>query len=822
MIEIMGIWRRQSAVIVVAALLYVLVSAVPAAAAGGYGELLRFSGEGTNKLGSEFEFEGEEAHAFAAEPEGGRIFVGTESDELSEKLRIQTYNSAGAYEGEALLNTPKLPKGMSFQEYEGFALAPSEGRIYVLDTFKRFPEAGIDPGSVAAGALYAFKNTPSAGGKLEAATGTGIGKEGILGTPETLGGNSETPGTALLEPSGITVDPKTGEILILGVVDAGAGALHPAVEHVGPSGSVLFTWVDPELVSKEEEPDSPAVSAGGELFFEGGDELFALPAASKSGAPELVFSLAEPSGWQTGPFASELVAFGEGETGDGGGLAITAEGGGSTSGRIVAFAEVDAESEAGVAGESRNGALDLSYSEAGGHVSVAELGWTGGAPGEGRGEPMKPCEIGFADANPLVATVSDEDIYVLSPAWGQVIEFGPTGSGCPTAHEAPGGLEVTLDGKRVVNLETSDTATLTAKVVQADVLSVKWIFGDGQEALVTTPTGEETQTAQTTHKFVDAGKLPVEAIIHTDDLATPELHVTTTVDVTESGKSAPIVTRNPKSVSLVEGETAKFEASASGEPQPTAQWEESTDGGAKWQPIAGQTATALTFEHVAVAQSGYEYRATFSNGVGSPVSSAAATLTVETKKAHEEKVEKEKLEEEERLKKEKESQNGGGGSNGGGSGQGSSGGGSGGSGSSGSGGSGGGSGGVAGFTEGSPRATLAGSSLSASAGGTIVVKVSCPAGVSSCNGTVTLRTLGAVSARAAASKKAILTLAQGSFSVVGGKVKAITLHLSSKARSLLARSHSLRAQVSIVASDPSGQTQTVRSTATISLAKHHH
>ena len=123
-----------------------------------------------------------------------------------------------------------------------------------------------------------------------------------------------------------------------------------------------------------------------------------------------------------------------------------------------------------------------------------------------------------------------------------------------------------------------------------------------------------------------------------------------------------------------------------------------------------------------------------------------------------------------------------------------------------------------------PEAELASTSLTASASGTVLVEVSCPAGESSCTGTVTLRTLNAVSARATAhqSKKpkaAILTLAVGSFKVAGGQVTTVKLHLSSAARTLLAHTHVLRARARIFARDPAGATHTAQTTITIRAAR---
>jgi hypothetical protein len=115
-------------------------------------------------------------------------------------------------------------------------------------------------------------------------------------------------------------------------------------------------------------------------------------------------------------------------------------------------------------------------------------------------------------------------------------------------------------------------------------------------------------------------------------------------------------------------------------------------------------------------------------------------------------------------------------------------------------------------------ASLAATSLAVSPSGVLALKVNC-SGQSSCKGIVTLRTLKAVSAGA---RKAVLILATGSFSVAGGKVAAVALHLSPKARKLLAKLHVLRARATVVAHDSEGKLHTMQATVTLRLkAKHH-
>ena len=235
----------------------------------------------------------------------------------------------------------------------------------------------------------------------------------------------------------------------------------------------------------------------------------------------------------------------------------------------------------------------------------------------------------------------------------------------------------------------------------------------------------------------------------------------------------PTVTKDPLNVSVLEGGEATFEAAASGVPAPTVQWELSTNKGASWSAVAGVTSDTLKVSDAKTSESGDEYRAVFTN-TGGKAETTDATLTVESKLKHEEEAARA---------------------------------------------------GVLGFKEASPDATVASTSLQARGSGAVSLKISCPTGVSSCEGTVTLRTFNAVMAGvagAAKAKAAVLTLATGSFAVPGGEVRMVTLHLSAKARALLARSHVLRVRVMIVAHDPAGGTHTGRTIATLRAPKVKH
>jgi hypothetical protein len=116
-----------------------------------------------------------------------------------------------------------------------------------------------------------------------------------------------------------------------------------------------------------------------------------------------------------------------------------------------------------------------------------------------------------------------------------------------------------------------------------------------------------------------------------------------------------------------------------------------------------------------------------------------------------------------------------------------------------------------------PDARLASTTLDATASGAVKIRISCPALEIRCFGTVSLRTLNAVRAAARTHKRkaAVLTLATGSFSVAGGKVTTVVLHLSAKARALLGRAHTLKVRATIIARDPAGAKHTNQTVVTL-------
>jgi hypothetical protein len=88
----------------------------------------------------------------------------------------------------------------------------------------------------------------------------------------------------------------------------------------------------------------------------------------------------------------------------------------------------------------------------------------------------------------------------------------------------------------------------------------------------------------------------------------------------------PHVTLNPLSQSVAVGSGVAFTAAATGVPEPHIEWQRSIDSGKTWAKYS--TAAELVIVSVSAGEQGYEFRASFSNGIGEPAISSAATLTV--------------------------------------------------------------------------------------------------------------------------------------------------------------------------------------------------
>jgi alpha-tubulin suppressor-like RCC1 family protein len=89
----------------------------------------------------------------------------------------------------------------------------------------------------------------------------------------------------------------------------------------------------------------------------------------------------------------------------------------------------------------------------------------------------------------------------------------------------------------------------------------------------------------------------------------------------------PVVTAQPVNLTVEVGQSASFEATASGFPAPSVQWEVSSNGGSSFSPLSGATADRLTIPEAKASENGEELRAVFTNSAGR-ATSEVAILTV--------------------------------------------------------------------------------------------------------------------------------------------------------------------------------------------------
>jgi hypothetical protein len=108
---------------------------------------------------------------------------------------------------------------------------------------------------------------------------------------------------------------------------------------------------------------------------------------------------------------------------------------------------------------------------------------------------------------------------------------------------------------------------------------------------------------------------------------TNSLGSATTTAATLTVQFAPTVTTNPVNHSVTAGQSVTFNAAATANPTATVQWQVSTDGGTTFIDITGANSAILTLTNVSASQNGYQYRAVFTNSLGS-ATTLSAILTV--------------------------------------------------------------------------------------------------------------------------------------------------------------------------------------------------
>lgn len=828
------------ALVLTALLLCAAPSAVHAAEVNGYGELTRF-GE-TGDLGGQLDET--RTRAIGVDPTDNSVYVLDEPEEGSgtkRKLRLQKFAaSGGKYALTASVTitetSPELaPVATVEPAVEGLAIDPSGKRVYFLAADlrgKALKQASREGGKgiLVASTLYAFSTEPS-GATLVPAAETKAG--GVVAGPAELEAQSETPGKALLAPRGITVDPATHEAIIFAHVNEGdekedqisSAKDHYVLQRVTKTGTLGDRYTDKTDRLKEQGefsfkplPNSPVVvSAGGKehvyLIYAG---LAEVPYEFKSTMPPTLIAASKNP--------QEGIEFGL-SSGLGLGGRLTAGPDGTIYGTGDAIIENE---EPGSSGERRDGIVAFSGADG------SPIGWTGGQQLH-ETAPQEKCVISPAvfNGHPLVAAGSEGKVFALAPEFllrqveGEpiieeienppgseefeevetptfeqlsgpffpaLVEFGPGGSGCPQASAtAPAAKVNGIEVKGEEAVRSGSEVAFSSHLKRADALKVEWDFGDGNKQTVS---GDQAQDPSVKHKYEKEGKFTVTETISVDNLAsatqsvyrggelvTPTITLTRAILISRPLPS--VIFSAPETVTV--GQTASFESHSTDPNGPSAlPLENVWSFGDGAPPTASSSAASVT--HAYSVAGAYTVRLTVTDQLGTK-NTASRTVIVSSPASK--------------------------GSGGGGQ-----------------------TPHTSPTTAASPPATtttptstpsggvlsykvaLASTSLPVSPAGAVPIKVNC-LGQSSCAGTVTLRTLTAVSA-GAGKKKAVLTLASASFTVAGGKVKVLTLHLSAKARGLLARSHVLRARATIVARDSSGASHTTAASVTLKVVKTKH
>jgi uncharacterized protein YhjY with autotransporter beta-barrel domain len=185
---------------------------------------------------------------------------------------------------------------------------------------------------------------------------------------------------------------------------------------------------------------------------------------------------------------------------------------------------------------------------------------------------------------------ADQYTYVPAPTVTSVT---------PTSGSTAGGTSVTITGTNL----TGATAVTFGGNAATNVV----IASNGQSLTATTPAGAAGTTT-----------IAVTTPGGTGQLAGGYTYVVLT---------APTVTGAPQNQTVAVGASATFSVTVSGSPPPAVQWQVSSDSGASFTNIAGETGTSYTTPATIAGDNGNQYRAVVTNSAGT-ATSTAATLTV--------------------------------------------------------------------------------------------------------------------------------------------------------------------------------------------------
>jgi hypothetical protein len=155
-------------------------------------------------------------------------------------------------------------------------------------------------------------------------------------------------------------------------------------------------------------------------------------------------------------------------------------------------------------------------------------------------------------------------------------------------------------------------------------LSYQWEFSIDGVAPYSTIAGATNNTYTVTAVTLAQNNYRYRVIVS----GTCPAPVTSNAGILSVGNAAAINTQ-PAATTVCVGQTATFTVGATGSSL-TYQWQQSIDGGANFTNITGATASTLNLPSVVATQNGYQYRVNLFSCTPTPITSAAALLTVNT------------------------------------------------------------------------------------------------------------------------------------------------------------------------------------------------
>lgn len=519
------------------ALLAVGLQGASTASADPFGELGHLSGGTKGTAPGEFKL-GLETRAFGVDPTDNSVYIVDLPNPAKNEFRLQKFssNSKGELKFVAGVTFEPNSKGET-DTVEGVAIDPTLHRAYVLSLEERGEHKKVDPEEEVASKLFAF-STEQKGTELVPATGTVASgtEKGLLAGEALFKPQGLVAGEFLLEPQGITVDPSSHDIIVDGLNDTGKKAengtqiWHSELWWVTSDGASVAKKYEDTTESLEEAATSPVVS-NGKVYVNGEEGIYEIP-ASPTGAATLITGPVEPEIKEKLDFYEEQQIWNEGGNSfNGGNLAADSEGRLWSAGKIRNTSAGNFEFA---------GAISFD-------ATGRETGWTGGQSNK-NGPTCTVVTSETAQGPTLVAAGKNHELFLLyeSPVStaARLIQLGPEGKGCPHASASkPAAFASGVAVEEGKPIAISSTVEFTSELTQADALSVEWSFGDGSAPVIeSTPAANinkpGTPTTAITHKFLKAGTLEVVEKIHTDDLASPTLEVASKVLISASAPSA--------------------------------------------------------------------------------------------------------------------------------------------------------------------------------------------------------------------------------------------------------------------------------------------